>query len=371
MARSRTARRRAAAGALLAVASAAVSGLLARSVAAGDTPSSPAPSSPAPSSPAPSGAAATATPVRAREPRLITTESLTLRARDVDRAVAALLARAVAAGWRLEERADSRVVLRLPPDALPAARAALRELGVESGHQSRTRDVSGELADLEARQRAAEAALARLLALQGPHRSVDEVVALTRAADQVLDELTTATRERQQLERAVAEATLEVTFVPAGPPAAEAIPTVRLPFPWLERTHEDALRDLDEPSEPPEPGEPGEPGPRRRSIESFPELSMLLEYWRLRDRPHPDENAWALGGALRARALAGTKPVGFAMGFDVGLAGGEGFAHDLDLLAGVAAAVNSWLAFGLMSGPAGRAWTGGASPPPGRSRSSW
>jgi len=287
---------------------------------------------------------------------------VTLRARDVPGAVTALLARARAAGWRLQERADARVVLRLPPEQLLAARLALRELGTEIDHESLTEDVTGALAELEARQRSAAAARARLLALQGPGRSVDEMVQLTRAVELVDDALASATRERQRLEREVAEATLAVTFVPAVPPDQEAIPAVRLPFPWLERTHEDALYGRGAPSEPARPGEAREPRRERRSIETFPEISMLLELARLRDRPHPDESAWALGGALRARALVGTKPVGLAMGFDVGLAGGEGFAHDLDLLGGIAGAVNSWLAVGLLSGPAGRAWTGGRVP---------
>ncbi len=313
--------------------------------------------------PAPTHRARTATPAAtAPAPRLVTREQVTLRTRDVAGAISALLARAREAGWRLQEREDERVVLRLPPEQLLAARLALRDLGTEIEHESLTQDVTGALAELEARERSATAARARLLTLQGPGRSVTEMVQLTRAVEVADDALASATRERQRLEREVAEATLAVTFVPALPPEQEAIPAVRLPFPWLERTHEDALYDRGAPSEPGRSGEGREPRRRRRSIEAFPEASMLLEVARLPDRPHPDESAWMLGGALRTRALVGTKPVGLAMGFDVGLAGGEGFAHDLDLLGGIAGAVNSWLAFGVLSGPAGRAWTGGRVP---------
>jgi hypothetical protein len=282
-------------------------------------------------------------------PQLIQTVTTTLRVRDVDAALANIAARAASAQWRIEERSEGELVLRVPPADLEAARHALGELGLVIDHRGRTEDVTARLADLTAARQSAARRHERLLALQDPQRSVDEALALSDALAETEDELASLDRERAELLGDVAEARLVVRCLAVGPPA-EPIPAVELPFRWLQWTNEDALR------------APARSPARRGTVESMLDVGMHLELSRLTNRPEPGRDPVAVGGAVRSRMFPEMKPLGIALGFDLAMGGGAGFSHEVDFLVGVSGALSPWLSCGVLTGASGRAWTGGRIP---------
>jgi hypothetical protein len=285
-------------------------------------------------------------------PQLISTTTVTLAVTDPEAAATSILALSQRVGGQPPGRGASQIEVRVPRERMPEVLDQLRQLGTELARSGAVRDVSGELADLESRIRAAEETRERLLQLRAGGHSVDDSLLVEQqlsALDTALAELRfTLSTTRRQVELG----TIHVGLVSDTPPPPEALPQLQLPFPWLQRTGLGALQS------PP----PAQEERHREVLDSMIDGGVQAELLTLDGLPGRADPSWAGVGAVRFRGLAPGWPLSLAVGFDAGLGGGTGFTYDLDLLIGAGSSVARWMGFGLLSGAAGRSWTGARVP---------
>ncbi len=286
-------------------------------------------------------------------PTLVSRTQVTIAAQDRGTTIRSLVALAERRGGFPPQRSSAGVELRVPRAQLLQVLAEIRQLGTELAHHAEVRDVSGELADLDSQIASVAASRQRVLALQASGRSTDDSLLVERQVDHLDGQLADLELARSQLQRDVDLATVQVHLAVDEPPAPEALPSPRLPFQWLQNT---SLGSLQNP--------PQAEGEQERGavINSMIDGGLQAELLYLDDTPERDHSSWAGGGAMRFRGSPPGWPLAAAVGMDIGLAGGNGFAYDLDFLLGLGSSASRWLSFGLLSGAAGRSWSGGRVP---------
>jgi hypothetical protein len=120
-------------------------------------------------------------------------------------------------------RAHTTVVLRVPVEKLDGVVRELKELGTVQTAETTSDDVTAQRVDLDARMRALQTSVDRLLAIM---RDADDPDALIRAEDALSErqaELDSLRAQREQLGDQIAYSTVEVSFVAGriGGPAPE------------------------------------------------------------------------------------------------------------------------------------------------------
>lgn len=163
----------------------------------------------------------------------ILTAAVTLQVTDVAAAAAAAARAATAVGGYVgTEQLDAAGVtkggngrptatstLRVPPARLDAVLAMLTGLGRVTAQQRSDTDVTGQVADLDARLVTQRASLVRLRGLFAGARDLPQVTALEQALTSREAELESLTAQRKALAGQVDDATVTATFTAPAPPA--------------------------------------------------------------------------------------------------------------------------------------------------------
>ncbi|HVF04013.1 MAG TPA: DUF4349 domain-containing protein [Frankiaceae bacterium] len=156
----------------------------------------------------------------------IRTATMTVRVEDVTGAARSAVRAAEAAGGFLEaEKTDTEtttLTLRVPPDEFTEVSDALAKLGAVADRSVATDDVTGEVADVEGRLKAARASTERVRGLLRRANTISEVTTL----ESELNEREAALESLQTRQRALAGktslASLTVTFTKPPPPVQAA-----------------------------------------------------------------------------------------------------------------------------------------------------
>ncbi|WP_170991025.1 DUF4349 domain-containing protein [Herbidospora galbida] len=159
---------------------------------------------------------------------IIYTAEMTVRAKDV--AAAAESAKRMvteAGGYVAEERSnsfasrqESQLTFKIPPGQYPGTLSRLgKELGeTESLHQG-TQDVTGEVADVAARVKSAEAAVAQFRTLLGKAEKIGEIMDIEREIQSRTADLEALQARQKSLAEQTGMATVTITLVgPSAPP---------------------------------------------------------------------------------------------------------------------------------------------------------
>ncbi|WP_198168007.1 DUF4349 domain-containing protein [Herbidospora yilanensis] len=159
---------------------------------------------------------------------IIYTAEMTVRAKDV--AAAAESAKRMvteAGGYVAEERSnsfaarqESTLTFKIPPGRYPGTLTRLgKELGTtESLHQG-TQDVTGEVADVEARVKSAEAAVAQFRTLLTKAEKIGEIMDIEREIQARTADLEALQARQKSLAEQTGMATVTITLVgPSAPP---------------------------------------------------------------------------------------------------------------------------------------------------------
>jgi len=163
----------------------------------------------------------------------VLTASVTLQVADVAVAAAAAARAATAVGGYVgTEQLDAAGVtkggngrpsatstLRVPPARLKAVLATVTRLGKVTAQQRSDTDVTGQVADLDARLVTQRASLVRLRGLFAGARDLPQVTALEQALTSREADLESVTAQRKALAGQVDDATVTVTFTAPVPPA--------------------------------------------------------------------------------------------------------------------------------------------------------
>ncbi len=123
------------------------------------------------------------------------------------------------------------------------------------------------------------------------------------------------------------------------------------------------LQPSDDEPVPPEVEEEGRPKGARRLDDDMADVGLHAEWLRFDGPPDPNSTSWAVGPALRARGMVPAPDYHLALGADLGVARGTGFAYDVSGLVGFGCTSLDWLSFGLLSGVGASSWSGGRLPP--------
>ena len=288
----------------------------------------------------------------ARVPRLVQRTRLTLCVPNREAAVDQIVTIATQGGASPPERHDQRVILRVPVARASEVLDRLQQLGDRRALASEAIDVSAPLADLEAELSVLRAARARLLALRPSGAPVADQLRIERQVAEVDGRIAKCSLRLAQYARDTAQVEVVVVLEIESSPPPEPIPVPRLPFPWLRRLGLGSL-------EQPQPSSRERP---RAVLDAMLDLGLYMEGSRANDLPHPDDQSYSVLGALRIRGKAPGRPVSLALGLDAAFGGGTGFADELDALLGLGSGIGRRVSFGLLSGLAGRSWTGGRVP---------
>lgn len=163
----------------------------------------------------------------------ILTASVSLQVADVAGAAAAAARAATAVGGYVgTEQLDAAGItkggngrptatstLRVPPARLDAVLSALTSLGKVTAQQRSDTDVTGRVADLDARLVTQRASLVRLRGLFAAARDLPQVTALEQALTSREADLESLTAQRRALAGQVDDATVTATFTAPVPPA--------------------------------------------------------------------------------------------------------------------------------------------------------
>lgn len=154
---------------------------------------------------------------------LVKTASMSITVRDTVEAADRAVAIAQDAGGRVDSRsedagsgsgrASAMVVLRVPVDKLDAVLQELKDLGVVDSLDTRVEDVTAQRVDLDARIRALQTSVDRLLAIM---RDAADPEALIRAEDALSErqaELDSLRAQRTQLGERIDFSTVDVNLV--------------------------------------------------------------------------------------------------------------------------------------------------------------
>ncbi|OBF09927.1 hypothetical protein A5727_21745 [Mycobacterium sp. ACS4331] len=110
-------------------------------------------------------------------------------------------------------RASSSVVLRIPADRLDEVLRRLKELGVVESTETRADDVTAQRVDLDARIRALQTSVDRLLAIMRDAADPEALIAAENALSQRQAELDSLRAQRTQLGEQVDYSTVNVNFI--------------------------------------------------------------------------------------------------------------------------------------------------------------
>lgn len=181
------------------------------------------------------GAKVTGRDVATQTRSRVLTASLTLQVPDVAKASAAAARAATAAGGYVgtegleaaggppgpgaDGRPTATATLRIPPARLDAVLATLASLGRVTAQQRSDTDVTGQVADLDARLVTQRASLVRLRGLFAGARDLPQVTALEQALTTREADLESLTAQRKAVAGQVDDATVTVTLSAPAPPA--------------------------------------------------------------------------------------------------------------------------------------------------------
>ena len=120
-------------------------------------------------------------------------------------------------------RAHTSVVLRVPAEKLDAVVRALKDLGTVQTAETTSDDVTAQRVDLDARIKALQTSVDRLLAIMRDARDPDALITAESALSQRQAELDSLRAQRDQLGDRITYSTVDVTFVAdsIGGPAPE------------------------------------------------------------------------------------------------------------------------------------------------------
>ncbi len=235
--------------------------------------------------------------------------------------------------------------VRLPPDRADALLGALDALGQVVARGGSSTDATIEHADLEASLRSARAARERAAATLRLSVNVEESLAVERHLEHLDGEVAGIESALHALSRRTGTVLVRVTLRRATQP--EEIPSVELPFPWLNELSPSHLR---------EGG--SAPWDDSGSIRSVLDVALQVEGHRLVGRRGGGERSDAIVAAVRMRGTD-SDPVGFAAGSDFALGGLDGLVLDLGLMGGLGTRVGRVSAIGLVAGAGYDLWAGG------------
>jgi hypothetical protein len=182
--------------------------------------------------------------VRAREPLLIYTATMTLAVFGAREAIAAVEELARASGGYLVSRGDATVTIRVPTRAFQGALGSVSKLGDELHREVNVRDVTEQYADLEVRLKNAEAVRQRLEALLAKAAKIEDALAVERELERLTQTIEQLKGRLRLLSELVAFSTITVNF--RARPQDQVGSEVRLPFPWLNELGLVPLMNLEE-----------------------------------------------------------------------------------------------------------------------------
>jgi hypothetical protein len=182
----------------------------------------------APETGAAGSAASKASAGDSAERTIVRTAAVTIGAKEVDATADKIVALATKPGERVDgdqrsKDQDSRraeLTLRILPDRLNEVIAAIDAMGREVSRSIRGEDVTATKADIDARLAALDASVTRLRTFLTQSTSVENLLALEKQLSDRQGELDAMTARQKALADEVSLATLTVTVVQTGTPAA-------------------------------------------------------------------------------------------------------------------------------------------------------
>ncbi|GAB1822340.1 hypothetical protein HerbRD11066_55040 [Herbidospora sp. RD11066] len=177
---------------------------------------------------APPGTTATNIAMAPADRAIIYTAEMTVRAKDVSAALDKAKAMVTESGGYVAEersnssssRQESTITFKIPPAQYPGTIGRLgKELGTtESLHQG-TEDVTGEVADVAARVKSAEAAVAQFRTLLSKAEKIGEIMDIEREIQSRTADLEALQARQKSLTEQTGMATVTVTLIgPSAPP---------------------------------------------------------------------------------------------------------------------------------------------------------
>ena len=156
----------------------------------------------------------------------VRTSTMAVRVDDVAGAARAAVRAAEAAGGFLESEQtkddSTTMTVRVPPERFTAVSDALARLGAVTARTVETEDVTGDVADVDGRLKAARASVARVRTLLGRASSIAEITNLESELTSRESDLESLETRQRALEGRTSYAAITVTFTP--PVLAAATP---------------------------------------------------------------------------------------------------------------------------------------------------
>jgi len=195
-----------------------------------------------PTSPVATGGQPEAKPALASQ-LLVYTADLTIRVRDVSKAIDAVEQLAKARGGYLVVREDNRITIRVPSAKLDPVLDELTRFGDVVHRNVSVEDVTDLYFDMQTRMKNLEVVKQRLEELLAKAKTVEESLAVQRQLERVTTELETLRGKLKLLGELVLFSTINVEFEPKSSEHLDR--TVRLPFPWMDQLGLGSLMRLD------------------------------------------------------------------------------------------------------------------------------
>lgn len=168
-------------------------------------------------------------PIGGVERQLVRSAQLTIEVGDPAASVRQVRTAASAVGGIVtEEQSDdagSRLVLRVPADALDRTIDDIAAFGRVTARSTQALDATEQMIDLDARVTSQQTSVARIRALLAEAKSIGEVVAVESELSTRQADLESLTRRLESLRNQVAQSTLTVELRAPGAPPAGAGPT--------------------------------------------------------------------------------------------------------------------------------------------------
>jgi len=240
-------------------------------------------------------------------------------------------------GAQLVRATDSEVVVDVPTTQYSRLLEALRAAGYVSSERVSTRDVSLELARVEADARAAHTRVARVQGLSSKASDVQGHLLVEQEIQRATREEDAARRTRGVLLR---RSTLTRVTLHLEQPPVETFQEPNLPFPWLDRL---GLPELLDPSS-------GTPE-THRVLRAFLEANLSLRLGHAADAERFGGPTKLGAASLSLRTLGEANPVGVFGGFDLSLGAGGGVLYGAQTILGLGLPIGERLAIGIGSGP--------------------
>lgn len=154
----------------------------------------------------------------------VRTSTMSVRVDDVAGAARAAVRSAEAAGGFLESEQtkddSTTMTVRVPPERFTTVSDALARLGAVTARTVETEDVTGDVADVDGRLKAARASVARVRTLLGRASSIAEITSLESELTSRESDLESLETRQRALEGRTSYAAITVTFTPPALAAA-------------------------------------------------------------------------------------------------------------------------------------------------------